>query len=69
MFEKIATLVGYTKAPRTTFFLKHPRKAAKTLLTWKGAKSVARSPVAAALGAAVAVPLTVLAVRRLRQGN
>lgn len=69
MFEKIATLVGYAKAPRRTFLLKNPKKGVKTLLTAKGAKAAVKSPVAAVLGAAVAVPLTVMAVRKFGGGG
>lgn len=69
MFRKIATLIGYAKAPKKTFFMKHPKKGVKALLTWKGAKKGAKtavkSPVATAVGAALAVPLTVLAVKKL----
>lgn len=70
MFERVATVVGYAKAPRSTYLLRNPKKGLKGILTLKGAKKGAKeavkSPLAAAFGAVVAVPLTVMAVRKMR---
>lgn len=51
--------VGYTKAPKATFLLRHPVKSASALLAWRAAKRAAprTRAVAAATAAAVAVPV------------
>ena len=63
MLKKISTAVGYTKAPRTTFLLKHPFKGTKALLAAKGLKGLVTTRSGAALTAAVALPLGVLAAK------
>jgi len=63
MLRKIATLVGYSKAPKATFIIRHPVKGTRALLAAKGTKAVAKSRVGAALGLAVLVPVGMLALR------
>ena len=63
MLRKIATLVGYSKAPRATFLIRHPVKGAKALVAAKGMKAVAKSRMGAALGVLVLVPVGMLALR------
>ncbi|MBW3536003.1 MAG: hypothetical protein KY453_12455 [Gemmatimonadetes bacterium] len=66
MFKKIATAVGYTKAPKATFVMKHPVKGTKALLLAKGAKGLVTTRAGAVLSAAVALPLGFFAGRGLR---
>jgi hypothetical protein len=68
MIRAVAKMVAYSKAPRTTFAVLHPKKALKLQLM---RKEVRRSPVPrlAALGAAaVALPLGI-ALGRLTAGR
>lgn len=66
MFEAIARRLGFSKPSRTQMLLRYPKRGVQALLATKAVKVMARSPVATALGAAVAVPLTVMTVRRVR---
>lgn len=68
MLNRIATLVGYARAPRTTFMLKHPVKGTKALIAAKGVKGLVTTRAGAALGAMVALPVTILALRNLNRG-
>ena len=63
MLRKIATMVGYSRAPKATFIMRHPVKGTKALWAAKGTKAVAKSRVGAALGLAVLVPVGMLAFR------
>lgn len=65
MLKKIATALGYAKAPKATYVMKHPVKGTKALLLAKGAKGLVTTRAGAVLGAAVAVPLGYLAARGL----
>lgn len=67
MVRKIATALGYAKAPSATFVLKHPMKGTKALLAAKGAKGLVTTRAGAALGALVGVPLGFLALRGVRR--
>jgi hypothetical protein len=67
MIRKIVTALGYAKAPRPTFMLKHPVKGTKALLACYSARSVFRRRTGLALGAAVALPLAYMAVRARRR--
>lgn len=69
MIGRIAKVIGYAKAPKATFMLRHPVKGTKTLLAVKGAKGLVTTRAGAALGAMVAVPLTLAAMRGLRGGR
>lgn len=64
MFKKIATMIGLRKTPKTTLLLKNPKKGAQALMATKGMKVAAKNPVATAIGAAVAIPLTVMTIRK-----
>lgn len=68
MIGKIANLVGYTKAPKATYVLKHPVKGTKALLAAKGAKSLVRGRTGLALGALAAIPVGVWAATQLGSG-
>lgn len=69
MLKKIATALGYAKAPKATFVMKHPVKGTKALLVAKGAKGLVTTRAGAMLGAVVAVPLGFLAARGLRKNG
>lgn len=66
MIGKLAKMVGYAKAPKATYMLRHPVRGTKTLLAAKGAKGLLTTRAGAALGALVAVPFTLVAMRGLR---
>lgn len=68
MFKKIATMVGYAKAPKATFVAKHPVKGTKALLAAKGAKGLFTTRAGALIGTVVALPLGFLAARKIK-GN
>ena len=65
MLKTIATALGYAKAPKATYMMKHPVKGTKALLVAKGAKGLFTTRAGAVLGAAVAVPLGFMAARGL----
>lgn len=70
MLKKLASLVGYTKAPRATYLLKHPVKGPKNLLALRGAKSLMKTrgaAIAAGVAAgAAALPLALMARKKLQ---
>lgn len=59
MIGTIATMVGYARAPRTTFVLKHPVKSYRLMRTRRRIRNTLFTPrMALTAGAvAVAVPL------------
>lgn len=63
MFKKILTAVGYAKAPKATFVLKHPVKGTAAVLAYKGVKN-ADTKAKALLAGAVAIPLAALILKR-----
>lgn len=63
MLKKIATMVGYAKAPKATYMVKHPVKGTSALLAAKGAKGLFTTRAGAVLGALIALPLGLLALR------
>lgn len=67
MVKKLITAVGYAKAPKATFMLKHPVAGTKALVAAKGAKALFNTRAGVTLGAMVAVPvvLATLGVRRI----
>ena len=70
MVKKLATLWSYTKAPRTTYLLRHPLKGPRNLLALRGAKSLLKTRAAAGVGmaaatAALAVPLALRMKKRV----
>lgn len=69
MFKRIATMVGYAKAPKATFVAKHPVKGTKALLAAKGVKGLFTTRAGALLGAAVAVPFGFLAARKIAKNG
>lgn len=70
MFRKLATIVGYVKAPRTTFILRHPVKGTKALVAARGIQSLVKSKAGVAVGAvAAAVPVAAAAVIVKRRGK
>jgi hypothetical protein len=68
MVGRIATLVGYWKAPRWTFMLKHPIKGPKAYLATRRLKGMVTRRRGLALAAVAAVPV-VWAARRGRNNN
>ena len=74
MLRKIATAVGYAKAPRATFIAKHPKRglvALGAVKGWKHSRTVRRSAkglVGLGFGlGALSVALPVLGARALRR--
>lgn len=68
MFGRIAALVGYAKAPKATFMLRHPVKGTKALVAAKGAKGLVTTRAGAMLAGMVAVPVGLMALRKRRNG-
>lgn len=56
-------LTSFVKKIRTPKLLKHPIKGAKRAIFWRGVKGLVMTRTGAAVGAAVAVPIAVLAAR------
>ncbi len=69
MLNRIARFVGYAKAPKATYMLRHPVKGTKALLAAKGAKGLVTTRAGAALAGMVAVPVGVAAIRRRRRNG
>ncbi|MFP4623962.1 MAG: hypothetical protein ACOCVZ_01090 [Gemmatimonadota bacterium] len=68
MIGKLASLVGYTKAPKATYVLKHPVKGTKALVAAKGAKALVRGRTGLVLGTLAAIPVGIWAANRLSSG-
>jgi ABC-type phosphate/phosphonate transport system permease subunit len=68
MIKKLAKLVAYKKAPKTTYVLRHPVKGTKALVAAKGAKALVTGRTGLALGAVAAVPLGLWAASRIASG-
>ena len=68
MLRSIAKFLGYAKAPKATFILRHPISGTKALLAAKGAKGLFTTRAGATLAGMVAIPVGVMALRR-RGGN
>jgi hypothetical protein len=58
-----SNLTSFVKRIRTPKLLKHPIKGAKRAIFWRGVKGLVMTRTGAAVGAAVAVPLAVIAVK------
>jgi hypothetical protein len=69
MIGRIAKLVGYTKAPKATFVLRHPIKGTKAFLAARGVKGLVTGRTGLVLGAAAAVPVGLWAVSRINGGG
>ena len=63
MLGRIATLVGYTRAPKATFLIRHPVKGTKALVAAKGLKGLVTTRAGATLGAMIALPVGIWAAR------
>lgn len=63
MLNKLATLTAFAKAPRATYMLRHPLRGTKRIIFLRGLRSMITPRAGATLGAAVAIPLAVRAVR------
>jgi hypothetical protein len=63
MPNKLARFVGYAKAPKATYMLRHPVKGAKALVAVKGARGLVTTRAGAVLGGMAAVPLAFFAMR------
>jgi hypothetical protein len=68
MIGKLATIVGYKKAPKATFVLRHPVKGTKAYLAARGLKGLVTGRSGMVLGAVAAVPVGLWAYGRLN-GN
>jgi hypothetical protein len=70
MLKKLAVAVGYVKAPRTTFLLRHPKAGVATFAIAQGLREspTARKVVGGLMGlGALTVALPTLAVWALRR--
>ena len=70
MLKNLAVLIGYAKAPRTTFVVRHPKAGIATLAVAQGLKEskTARKVVGTLFGlGAASVALPTLAVWLLRR--
>ncbi len=65
MLGKIVTLIGYTKAPKATYMVRHPVKGAKLLIAAKGAKALVTTRPGLALSALLVAPVAALLTKRL----
>jgi hypothetical protein len=65
MLGRIATLVGYSKAPRATFVMRHPVKGTRALVAAKGIKGLVTTRAGAALSAMALLPVGIWAARGL----
>jgi hypothetical protein len=63
MMRKIANALGYAKAPKPAYMLKHPVKGTKALIACYSSRSMMKGRTGLVLGAAVALPLAYMAVR------
>jgi hypothetical protein len=66
MIGRIATLIGYSKAPKATYVLKHPVKGSKAFLAARGVKGLVTGRTGMVLGAIAAVPVGMWAASRMR---
>jgi hypothetical protein len=64
MIARIGKLVGYTKAPRATYVVRHPIKGVRRMRAAR--RSVNRLAVAGAGAAVLAVPIGAFLLRRNR---
>lgn len=69
MLSRIAKLIGYAKAPKATYMVRHPVKGTKALVAAKGAKGLFTTRAGAALAGIIAIPLGVAALRRRGKGE
>jgi hypothetical protein len=69
MIGKVATLVGYKKAPKATFVLRHPVKGTKAFLAARGVKGLVTGRTGMVLGAMAAVPVGLWARSRMRMNG
>jgi hypothetical protein len=71
MFKKIATMIGYAKAPKATYLVKHPVEGTKNLLALRGARSLLKGragAIAAGVAAsAAAVPLAIIMGKKIKR--
>jgi hypothetical protein len=71
MMKKLTSLVGYMKAPKATYLIKHPIKGPKNLLALRGAKAMLNTKRAAMTAAGVvagaaAIPMAILARKKMK---
>jgi hypothetical protein len=59
----VGKLAAYAKAPKSTYALLHPIKGARRAIFLRGLKTLVTKRNGARLGAAVALPLAVAAIR------
>lgn len=69
MLAKLATLIGYKKAPKATFVMRHPVKGTKAFLAARGVKGLVTGRTGLVLGAVAAVPLGLWARARMNGGT
>lgn len=71
MIKKLSGMLGYMKAPKTTYLVRHPVKGPKNLLALRGAKSLLKTKGAAiaagVVAGAAAIPLVLMANRKLKR--
>lgn len=64
MIGTIAKWLGYTKAPKATYVMRHPVKGAKMMAAARGGKWALKGRTGIALGALLAIPLGIWAAAR-----
>jgi hypothetical protein len=69
MIGRIATLIGYSKAPKATYVMKHPVKGTKAFLAARGAKGLVTGRTGMVLGAVAAIPVGLWAASRMRSST
>jgi hypothetical protein len=71
MFRKLATMIGYAKAPTATYLVKHPVEGTRNLLALRGARSLLKGragAIAAGVAAsAAAVPLAIVMGKKIKR--
>lgn len=67
MFRNVARWLGLSKPSKTEMVLRYPKRGMQAIAATKAAKIAARSPLATAIGAAVAAPLAVMTYRKVRE--
>ena len=66
MMRKIASALGYAKAPKASYVARHPVKGAQALMACYASRSLLKGRSGFVMGTAVALPLAYMAMRRLR---
>lgn len=69
MIGRIAKWVGYSRAPKATYVMRHPIKGTKAYLAARGMKGLFTGRTGLMLGAAAALPVGLWARSRMNGGT